>query len=238
MKIGPYVKAVPQSFPPGESVREYPDDRMIFSEGEPGDELYIIRQGSVKITKIAEGNEVLLAVLKPGDIFGEMALLESKPRAASAITHGDCVFIVVSRANFSLMVATQPQIVARLTTLLAERIWFAYKQIANTLIDDPLGRIYDALLIQLEKNRVNTTQAQAYIFDFGPRELINMVGLSPAEGSPLIKKLLLNRNIQLVNDHINVSDVFEIAKQVQFFRNMQRREKSRQTAGQKKPGAR
>jgi hypothetical protein len=98
--------------------------------------------------------------------------------------------------------------------------------------------MYDALLIQLEKNRVNTSVAQAYIFDFGPRELINMVGLSPAEGNPLIKKLLLNRNIQLVNDHINVSDVFEIAKQVQFFRNMQRREKSRQTAGQKKPGAR
>jgi CRP-like cAMP-binding protein len=234
MKIGPYVKATPRAFPPGESVREYPGDRMIFSEGEPGDELYIIRQGSVKITKIAEGNEVLLAVLKPGDIFGEMALLESKPRAACAITHEDCVLLAVSRANFALMVATHPQIIARLTTLLAERIWFAYKQIANTLIDDPLGRMYDALLIQLEKNRVNTSQPQAYIFDFGPRELINMVGLSPAEGNPLIKKLLLNRNIQLVNDHINVSDVFEIAKQVQFFRNMQRREKSRHIAGQKK----
>jgi CRP-like cAMP-binding protein len=234
MKIGAYVKTSLQSFPPGESIREYPKGRMIFSEGEPGDELYIIRQGSVKITKIADGNEALLAVLKPGDIFGEMALLESKPRAACAITHEDCVLLVVNRANFSRMVATQPQIVARLTTLLAERIWFAYKQIANTLIEDPLGRMYDALLIQLEKNRVNTTVAQAFIFDFGPRELINMVGLSPAEGNTVIKKLLLNRKILLVNDHIHVSDVFEIAKQAQFFRNMQRREESRQTAGQKK----
>jgi CRP-like cAMP-binding protein len=231
MKIGPYVKASLNPFPPGESLREYPVDRMIFSEGEPGDELYIIRKGSVKITKIAEGNEVLLAVLKPGDIFGEMALLESKPRAACAITHEDCVLLAVSRANFSQMVATQPQIVARLTTLLAERIWFAYKQIANTLLEDTLGRMYDALLIQLEKNRVNTAQAQSYIFDFGPKELISMVGLSPEEGKTAIKKLLANRNIQLVNDHIHVNDVFEIAKQVQFFRNLQRREKSRQTPG-------
>jgi hypothetical protein len=140
----------------------------------------------------------------------------------------------VSRANFSRIVATQPQIIARLTTLLAERIWFAYKQIANTLIEDTLGRMYDALLIQLEKNRVNTTMDQAHIFDFGPKELINMIGLSPAEGNTAIKKLLLNRNILLVNDHIHVSDVFEIAKQAQFFRNMQRREESRQTGGQKK----
>jgi signal-transduction protein with cAMP-binding, CBS, and nucleotidyltransferase domain len=206
---------------------------MVFSEGEPGDELYIIRSGSVTITKIADNNEVLLAVLKPGDIFGEMALLESKPRAASAITREDSVLLAVSRANFSRIVATQPQIIARLTTLLAERIWFAYKQISNTVIADPLGRMYDALLIQLEKNRVNTAVEQAHVFDFGPGELITMMGLSLEEGNPVIKKLLINRNIQLFNDHIRVNDVFEIAKQAQFFRNMQQRELSRQAAGQR-----
>jgi CRP-like cAMP-binding protein len=234
MKIGPYVKTSLDPFPPGESVREYAKNRMIFSEGEPGDELYIIQKGSVKITKIAEGNEVLLAVLKPGDIFGEMALLESKPRTACAISFEDCALLAVSRANFSRIVAGQPQLIAKLTTLLAERIWFAYKQIANTLIEDPLGRMYDALLIQLEKNRVDTAAEQAYAFDFGPRELINMVGLSPAEGDPVVKKLLINRNIQLINDRIHVNEIFEVAKQAQFFRNMQQREQSRQSVGQKK----
>jgi CRP-like cAMP-binding protein len=233
MKIGPSVKISLQPFSPDESIRKYPGGRMIFSEGEPGDTLYIIREGSVAITKIADGNEALLAVLKPGDIFGEMALLESKPRAACAITREDSVFLAVSRANFGRIVTTQPQLIAKLTTLLAERIWFAYKQIANTLIEDPLGRIYDALLIQLEKNRVNTSMEQAHVFDFGPGELISMIGLSPDLGSPVIKKLLANRNIQLVNDNIRVNDVFEIAKQAQFFRNVQQRESSRQTAGQK-----
>jgi CRP-like cAMP-binding protein len=234
MKIGPYVSDSRQSVTPGESAREYPKGRMIFSEGEPGDELYIIQKGSVKITKIAEGNEVLLAVLRPGDIFGEMALLESKLRTACAIAYEDCVLLAVNRANFARMAELQPQIIARLTTLLAERIWFAYKQIANTLLADPLGRMYDALLIQLEKNRVNASTEQAYSFDFGPKELINMVGLSPAEGDPTLKKLLINRNIHLVNDRIHVDNIFEIAKQVQFFRNAQKREQSRHTTGQKK----
>jgi CRP-like cAMP-binding protein len=227
MKIAPYVISAPEEFPPNVSTRKYTKGAMIFSEGEPGDELYIIQTGSVKIVKIADNNEVLLAVLKTGDIFGEMALLESKLRTACAVAYEDCVLLTVNRANFARMVATQPQIVARLTTLLSERIWFIYKQIANTLVEDPMGRVYDALLIQLEKNRVDTNAQQSYLFDFGLNELTNMVGLSPAEGSQVIKKLMINRNIQLINDRICVLDVFEIAKQTQYYRNMQRIKNSR-----------
>jgi CRP-like cAMP-binding protein len=233
MKIAPYVKSAPEEFPPNVSTRKYAKGTMIFSEGEPGDELYIIQTGSVKIIKIADNNEVLLAVLKIGDIFGEMALLESKLRTACAVAYEDCVLLTVSRANFARMVAAQPQIVARLTTLLSERIWFIYKQIANTLLEDPLGRVYDALLIQLEKNRVDTNIQQSHLFDFGLNELINMVGLSSAEGSQVIRKLMNNRNIQLVNDKICTLDVFEIAKQAQYYRNIQRIEKSRHRASKK-----
>ncbi|MDR1596532.1 MAG: cyclic nucleotide-binding domain-containing protein [Treponema sp.] len=233
MKIAPYVKAVPEEFPPNVSIRKYAKGTMIFSEGEPGDELYIIQTGSVKIVKIADNKEVLLAVLKIGDIFGEMALLESRLRTACAVAYEDCVLLMVSRANFARMVATQPQIAARLTTLLSERLWFIYKQIANTLIEDPLGRIYDALLIRLEKNRVDTGIQQSYLFDFGLNELINMVGLSPVEGNQVIKKLMSTRNIQLINGKIYALDVFEIAKQTQYYRNIQRIKKSRRRVSQK-----
>jgi len=117
---------------------------MIFSENEPGTELYIIQRGVVKISKIVEDNEVLLALLKPGDIFGEMALLENKPRSASAIASEDVSVMVVTKSNFERMVQTQPQLITKLTTKLAERLWLIYKQLANTLIQDPLGRLYDA----------------------------------------------------------------------------------------------
>jgi CRP-like cAMP-binding protein len=233
MKIAPYVKIKQGNYKTDENTRKFIKDSMIFSEGEPGDELYIIQKGSVKIAKIAENNEVLLAVLKPGDIFGEMALLESKPRTACAVAYEDCVLLTVSRANFGRMVATQPQIIAKLTTLLSERIWFIYKQIANTLIEDPLGRMYDALLIQLEKSRVDAKSSQTHIFDFGPKELVNMVGLSQAEGSLVLKKIMDNRKIQLVNDKICVLDVWEISKQAQYYRNMQRIEKRRHATANK-----
>ncbi|MDR2159703.1 MAG: cyclic nucleotide-binding domain-containing protein [Treponema sp.] len=234
MKIAPYARAVKMDFRPDEFTRVYPKDSMIFSEGESGDELYIIQKGSVKIAKIVDNNEVLLAVLKAGDIFGEMSLLESKPRAASAVAYEDCQVLAVNRANFERMIGTQPQIIARLTTLLAERIWFIYKQLANTLISDPLGRMYDALLIQLEKDRVNVNSSQSYIFDFGPKELVNMVGLPQGDGTLVLRKMMENKNIQILKDKVYVAEVSEIVKQTEYYRKMQKIEKARrESAGWK-----
>jgi len=227
MKIAPYVKVKQLDHKPDEFNRVYPKDSMLFAECEPGEELYIIQKGSIKISKIVDKNEVLLAILKSGDIFGEMALLESKPRAASATAYEDCQVLAVNRANFERMIGTQPQIITRLTTLLSERIWFIYKQLANTLIDDPLGRMYDALLIQIEKKQVNITSTQPFTFDFGPKELINMVGLSPAEGNLVLRKMVENKKIQIINDKMYTMEVSEVTKQSEYFRKMQKIEKAR-----------
>ena len=227
MKLAPYVQSIKIEWRPDEFNRTYPKNSMIFAEGEQGDELYIIQKGSVKISKIVNNNEVLLAVLKPGDIFGEMALLESKPRAASASTYEDCQVLAVNRANFERMISTQPQIITRLTTLLSERIWFIYKQLANTQISDPLGRMYDALLLQLEKKQVNVNSNNSHAFDFGPKELINMVGLPSIEGNMVLRKMMENKKIQVVGDKIYASHVSDIAKQTEYYRKMQNIEKAR-----------
>jgi CRP-like cAMP-binding protein len=230
MKIAPYVKAVRLDYKPDEFNRSYPKDCMLFSEGEPGDELYIIQRGSVKITKVVDNSEVLLAVLKPGDIFGEMALLEAKPRAAGAVAYEDCMVLAVNRANFELVIRTQPQIIARLTTLLSERIWFIYKQLANTLITDPLGRMYDALLIQLEKKRIPVNVSASHTFDFGPKELVNMVGIPQEDASFVLRKMMENKMIRVVKDKIHVANVVEITRQTEFYRKMQRIAKTREAS--------
>jgi CRP-like cAMP-binding protein len=232
-KIAPYVKNLKMDFNPGEMVRSYSKDDIIFCEGEPGDELFIIQKGSVKIVKITESNEILLAVLKTGDIFGEMALLESKPRAAGAVAYEDCQLMAVNRENFQQMISSQPQLIARLTTLLSERIWLIYKQLANTQIIDPLGRMYDMLQIQLDKKKIDImTNTAPFTFDFGIKELINMVGLSSGEGGIVSKKLLENRTFQIVNDKLTVKDVREIGKQNAYYKKMQQLEKARM---EKKP---
>ncbi len=227
MKIKPYSKAVHLDGDSEVFTREYPKDTMIFAETMPGRELYIIQKGSVKITKIVNDNEVLLAVLKAGDIFGEMSLIENKPRSASAIAFEESVLLAVNQENFERMVQSQPQIIARLTTLLAERIWFIYKQLANTLLGDKVGRLYDALLIQLEKNRVPIRSGEAYTFDFGTRELINMVGLPMEEGNQAMRELLRNTKLKAMDNRIHVTDLEEIDKQAKYYRKMEKIERAR-----------
>ena len=226
-KIHPYAKAVYLDKRADQFTRTYPKTSMIFSEAEPGSELYIIQKGRVKISKIVNNNEVLLAVLKPGDIFGEMAILENQPRVASAISYDDATLLAVNKANFVKMISEQPQLITRLTELLAERIWFIYKQLANSVMGEPLGRLYDALAIQLEKNRVPMDPGKSYTFDFGPKELINLVALPMTEGNALVRKLLENSKIKLMDNKIFATDIDEIRRQSEYYRKMERIERSR-----------
>ena len=211
----------------GEMSRVYPVESMVFCECQPGAELYIIQKGQVKITKIVDKNEVLLAVLKAGDMFGEMALLENKPRSASAIAQEGTQLLAVNRQNFNQMVSTQPQLIARLTTTLADRIWLMYKQLANTLINDPVGRMYDMLVIQLEKQRVAMQAGKSYNFDFGPTELANMCGLPKESSNRHISDFCREPIIRLIDDRISVTDMLELSKQGAYRKKLMDLERAR-----------
>jgi CRP-like cAMP-binding protein len=221
------IKTPKFEFGPNEAARTYEKDDMIFAEGEPGGEIFIIRGGSVKITRVSKSGEILLAILKPGDIFGEMALLEDKPRGASAVAYEKCDLMVVNQANFDIMIKTQSQLISKLTTLLAERIWASYRQLANTLITDPMNRMYDMLLIQLEKKRVNLDVKGPHTFEFGTKELINMVGLPFGDGTDAMNKMLRSNYVKMIEKKIAVRDVFEFSKYVYFIRKKMEADKQR-----------
>jgi CRP-like cAMP-binding protein len=194
----------------------------VFVEGESGDELFIIQSGSVKITKVINEEEVMLAVLKSGDIFGEMAILESKPRSANAITYNNAVLMVVQRSNFEGLSATQPQVITRLTQLLAERIWFSYRQIESAAIKDPVGRCFDCLLINIERANISIQSKTSYTFNFGLEELTKMASIPEHDAKAVCKKVLANEKISISYNKIVVSDVMELVKLSEFYRKTSR----------------
>ena len=204
--------------------RTYMDEEMLFSEFEPGNELFIIQKGRVKITKIVNGQELLIAVLNPGDIFGEMSILEDKNRAACAIAFGETRVIAVNKANFEKIVIQQVPMATKLISLLSDRIWTVYRQLANLLLNDPLARMYDTLLTQAMKNRLPIVPKQTYHFTFGAEELIKMIGVEKEEGKEVIKKLLENRHFSIENDRIYCDDTSELRKEVEFSHKMQERD--------------
>ncbi len=229
------LKAPSQSPEPansGNMNRTYKDGTMVFCEYEPGTELFIIQSGKVKITKIVN-EEVLLAVLNPGDIFGEMALLDNKPRSASAITFGNTTVLAINKSNFEEMVQKQPQLATRLIQLLSERIWIAYRQLENLMLRDPLGRIYDTLLIQVEKQKLNIAPKARHNFEIGTRELINMVGLTPEKGDVMMVKLLEDKHIVLDEGKIICTDLSELEKTAHFYRKKASMDRKREDSKNK-----
>ncbi len=228
VKIQPYIKEDQFTKNQKGFNRHFKDNEIVFSEHEPGHELHIIQKGKIKITKIVDNNEVLLAVLKPGDIFGEMAILENKPRNATAISFDESELLAISKSNFEVMVKANPQLGTKLITLLSERIWKAYRQLANILISNPLGRMFDMLLTVVEENRIPIIHNTSYSFEFGPDELIKMVGLTVDKGNLLIQKLFENKKFQLEDNKIVVTNLEELLKQVEFYKKMDILDRKRQ----------
>lgn len=210
---------VPYFEPTADMARSYSKDQMIFSESQSGADMFIIQKGEVAISKVVNGTEVTLAVLKRGDMFGEMALLENKPRSASAIAFSDCTLMVVNRSNFNQMVSSQPQMISKLTTTLADRLWSMYRQLDNAMIRDPGQKMLDMLALQFEKQRKFAgLNKQTEVTEFTPKDLANMCGLTPELTPRGILAIQSEPNIRIENGKITIKDLKELEKQSAFFR--------------------
>ena len=199
--------------------RQYPINTMIFSEAQSGADMFIIQKGEVAISKVVNGNEVTLAILNKGDMFGEMALIENKPRSANATAHSDCTLMVVNRSNFNNMVSTQPQLISRLTTTLAERLWSMYRQLDNANLADPLAKLVDMLSLQIEKMRINVaTNGKSLQTDLSLRDLVNLSSIPNQHQSKAMYDFQLQPNYKIVNNKIFVKDIVELSKQAAFYR--------------------
>ena len=205
--------------PTAEPSRQYPKDTMIFSEAQSGSDMFIIQRGEVSITKVVNGNEVTLAVLKKGDMFGEMALIENKPRSANALAHSDCTLMVINRSNFNQMVATQPQLIAKLTTTLADRLWSMYRQLDNASLEEPIAKMVDMLSLQMEKQRINIGFSKvSKQTEFTPKDIANMCGLASQYQAKAIYDLENYDQVRIEGGKIFIKDVGELMKQAAFYR--------------------
>jgi len=211
-------------YPANTMIQTYPKDCILFAEGEKGHNLYIIQSGSVKITKIVNNQEIVLAVLGKSDIFGEMAMLDDKPRAATAEIYEECTLLAVNKDNFSKLIHDQPDMVVKLTGLMAERIWLLYRQLDNTFIEEPLGRLFDALIIQLEKNKVDLASRESYQCGFGYKELMGMAGLAVERADGLYSKFIETKKVTVIEDKLQIANVSEAFKEAEYYRNKQKKE--------------
>ncbi len=212
-----YLKKMNVAIEPREGFnRTYQDGEMICAEFMAGAELYIIQSGKVKITKLINNQEMILAILDAGEIVGEMSLLNNKERTANIIAYGETKIMAVDKKNFNRIILQNKELAAKLMTVLADRLWTIYKQLANLLIEAPLTRLWDTLQTQLLKQHVKCERRGKYTFTFGQSELLNMCGLPPEEGQVAFEELMKHRCMSLTEEGmLYCSDLEELKKTVE-----------------------
>ncbi len=132
-----------------ELVREksYPKGSVILFEDDPGDSLFVVRDGRVKVVLVAEdGREVILGILGVGAHFGELALIDDQPRSAHVIAMEESSLLVLRREDFRKRVEASPAVAWSLLTELSRRLRRADDKIGSLVLLDVPGRIARMLL--------------------------------------------------------------------------------------------
>jgi CRP/FNR family cyclic AMP-dependent transcriptional regulator len=184
--------------------KEFPKGTLLFREGEPGKEMYVVQSGKIAITKQVRDVVKTLALLGPGEFFGEMAIISNKPRNASATIEEDARLLVIDPRTFEAMIRGNSEIAVRLIKKLAERLGEADAQIENLLHADPSSRVVHHMLHLCQAHGRPTEEGIE--IDFPIRDLPRTLGV----GEPAIRYLLhrLERSglIDAVGERLTVRD--------------------------------
>jgi CRP/FNR family cyclic AMP-dependent transcriptional regulator len=132
--------------------RSYPRGSVILFENDPGDSLFVVRAGRVKVVLIGEdGREVILGVLGVGQHFGELSLIDERPRSAHVIAMDDAMLLVLRREDFRKRVESSPSVAWSLLMELSRRLRRADEKIGGLVLLDVPGRIARLLLDMAEE---------------------------------------------------------------------------------------
>ena len=161
-----------------ETVR-FPRGTTIFEEGEPGDRLYIITSGKIKLARHApDGRENLLTVMGPSDMFGELSIFDPGPRTSSAVCVTEVTAATMNSEMLKQWVADHPAIAQQLLRVLARRLRRTNANLADLIFTDVPGRVAKTLL-QLA-NRFGSQEGGALRVnhDLTQEEISQLVGAS------------------------------------------------------------
>src|ERR1700689_206470 len=125
--------------------RDFSAGNVLFREGEHGEDMYVIQSGLVQILKRVGGEDRPLAMLGRGEFLGEMAILNGKPRTATAVVLEDAKCLVIDAATLEQMIANSAEIALRLVKRLARRLDAADEMIQILLNPDPKARVLHGL---------------------------------------------------------------------------------------------
>ena len=190
--------------------KKIPGSTVLFQEGERGEEMYIIQSGKVKISKRIRGVEKTLATLEKGEFFGEMAILNDKPRSATAETLEPCEMLVIDRKTFDALIRGNVEIAVRFIKRLADRLREANEQMEALMIKDNTSRLVSLLAKQVKE------QKKSGEFLMTIEDLAGLAGIEHSQVRMILEKLASVRIVELAGDKVRITNQDQVDRLVRY----------------------
>lgn len=188
-------------------LKNCPKDTMLLIADEEGDSLFIIRNGRVKVVSFSEsGKEVIFCILSEGDFFGDMSLLDGKPRSASVITIEDSSVYILRRTDFNNIIEKHPNIALKLLKELTSRLRKADSRIESLALLNVSGRVAGLLLQLAEESGKKTPEGLVIHSRPTHQDLANMVGTTRETVTRILKQLESRNYISLSGKNVTILD--------------------------------
>jgi CRP/FNR family transcriptional regulator, cyclic AMP receptor protein len=173
------------------SVRLVEQETVILQAEEEGDTLFVILEGRVSVSMgNEEGKEVILSILTAGDFFGEMSLLDGKPRSASVIATEQTELLLLRRADFLYCMERNANMASRLVGTLANRLRRTNRQVESLALLNAYGRVVGVLLQLAEDQQDEKNIEKITIFERPIlQEIANMAGTTRETVSRILNNL-------------------------------------------------
>lgn len=186
--------------------RRFEPDTILFEEGDPGDALYLLAAGLVKLSKVdLGGHEKTLALLQPPEFFGEMALLGHATRSATAVTLSSVEAHLLFQDDFTRLLAEYPAISLNLTTTLANRLRGMDDEAQILSYKDAQGRVAYVLL-RLYRSGVIDLDGRHALVRLTHQDLANLAGTSRETVTRALRALEQQGVIETRPKEVSITD--------------------------------
>lgn len=183
---------------------------VVFDEGEPGDELFVVQSGEIELTRRGLGGPRRVARFTAGDFFGEISAVEGTRRTARAVAVGPARVLRLDRTTLEAMCVSEPEIALRLIRGLASRLLDAEHRLAQVDADEVLRPLVRALLGAAQPDPRHGSRIPLTL-----REIAQASGLTLIEAHQALQLLFERGVLYLVDECLMVPDLGRLSRPVE-----------------------
>ncbi len=192
--------------------KHYENGQVIITEFERGETFYLIQSGTVQLTKCVNESNKNLDILKPGEFFGEMAILDNSPRSATCVARGHVECLEFNKANFEMLITGNPQLALILLKLFCKRIYDQKRRLKILVIPDAQARLADVFCMFNEMNPVPVTADRKRKFNVTESDIVHWSGLPPNVVKDEMKHFTMSRKVEIFDNYMIVNNIADMQR--------------------------